>query len=72
MIKKKQSAGIHIFPSELSKIVEWLDNDLMMTASSLKILVTSTSGIGQSVTAIAIDKDDQEIARIDATDYTDW
>lgn len=72
MIKKKRSSGIHLLPVELSKIVDWLNSDLMMSARTVQILISGGSGIGQTVIAIALDEDAKEIARINATDYEKW
>jgi hypothetical protein len=70
--KKTKSNGVHLLPSEVTKIKEWLDNDLMMSAISVKIIVSNGNGIGQRVDAIALDNKGEEIARLDATDYENW
>jgi len=68
----RNTTGVHILTSELSKIKEWLDGDLMMTARSVKIIAENVTGIGQSINAIAFDDDGQEIAKKDVTDYGVW
>jgi len=70
--KKTNSAGVHILVGELDKIKSWLDQELMMQARSVKITVSNTTGIGETVTAIAIDEHGEEITRLDATDYRSW
>jgi len=70
--KKKNTAGIHIFVAELAKIKDWLDSDLMMTAKSVKIIVSNSTGIGENVDAIAIDEHGEQIAKLDVTDYEAW
>lgn len=72
MTKKKNTAGIHIFVAELAKIKDWLDSDLMMTAKSVKIIVSNSTGIGENVDAIAIDEHGEQIAKLDVTDYEAW
>ncbi|NDB57527.1 hypothetical protein EB001_03680 [bacterium] len=69
---KRNTTGVHILTSELSKIKEWLDGDLMMTARSVKIIVENVTGIGQSIQSIAYDDDGQQIAKKDVTDYEAW
>jgi hypothetical protein len=44
----------------------------MMSAISVKIIVSNGNGIGQRVDAIALDNRGEEIARLDATSYEDW
>jgi len=70
--RKAKSSGVHLFPAEITRIKEWLDSDLMMLATSVKIVVSSGNGIGQHVDAIALDEKNEEIARIDVTDYEAW
>ena len=70
--KKKNTAGVHIFVAELAKIKDWLDSDLMMSAKSVKIIVSNSTGIGENVNAIAIDEHGEEIAKLDVTDYENW
>jgi len=70
--KKKNTTGVHLFVAELTKIKEWLDSDLLMTATSVKIIVTNGNGIGQAVDAIAIDERGEQIAKLDVTDYEAW
>ena len=70
--RKAKSSGVHLFPAEITRIKEWLDSDLMMLATSVKIVVSSGNGIGQRVDAIALDEKNEEIARIDVTDYEAW
>ena len=72
MTKKKNTAGVHIFVAELAKIKDWLDSDLMMSAKSVKIIVSNSTGIGENVNAIAIDERGEEIAKLDVTDYEAW
>ena len=72
MNKKKNTSGIHIFVAELAKIKDWLDSDLMMTAKSVKIIVSNSTGIGENVDAIAIDEHGEQIAKLDVTDYENW
>ena len=72
MIKKKRTAGVHLFVAEITKIKDWLDSDLLMTATSVKIIVTNGNGIGQAVDAIAIDERGEQIAKLDVTDYEAW
>jgi hypothetical protein len=72
MTKKKNTTGVHLFVAELTKIKEWLDSDLMMSAKSVKIIVTNGNGIGQAVDAIAIDERGEQIAKLDVTDYEAW
>ena len=72
MTKKKNTSGVHLFVAELTKIKEWLDSDLLMTATSVKIIVTNGNGIGQAVDAIAIDERGEQIAKLDVTDYEAW
>ena len=72
MIKKKNTAGVHLFVAELTKIKDWLDSDLLMSATSVKIIVSNGNGIGQTVDAIAIDERGEEIAKLDVTDYEAW
>jgi hypothetical protein len=68
----EKSVGIHIFVAELAKIKDWLDSDLLMSAKSVKLIVSNSTGIGENVNVIAIDKHGEEIARIDVTDYEAW
>jgi hypothetical protein len=70
--KKKNTSGVHLFVAEITKIKEWLDSDLMMSATSVKIIVTNGNGIGQAVDAIAIDERGEQIAKLDVTDYEAW
>ena len=70
--KKKNTAGVHIFVAELAKIKDWLDSDLMMSAKSVKIIVSNSTGIGENVDAIAIDEHGEEISKLDVTDYEAW
>jgi len=70
--KKKNTSGIHIFVAELTKIKDWLDSDLLMSATSVKIIVSNGNGIGQTVDAIAIDERGEQIAKLDVTDYENW
>jgi hypothetical protein len=70
--RKSKSSGVHLFTAELTRIKEWLDSDLMMTATSVKIIVSNGNGIGQRVDAIALDEKNEEIAKIDVTDYEAW
>ena len=72
MIKKKNTTGVHLFVAEITKIKEWLDSDLLMTATSVKIIVSNGNGIGQAVDAIAIDERGEQIAKLDVTDYEAW
>lgn len=72
MTKKKNTSGIHIFVAELTKIKDWLDSDLLMSATSVKIIVSNGNGIGQTVDAIAIDERGEQIAKLDVTDYENW
>ena len=72
MIKKKNTAGVHLFVAELTKIKDWLDSDLLMSATSVKIIVSNGNGIGENVDAIAIDEHGEEIAKLDVTDYENW
>ena len=44
----------------------------MMSAKSVKIIVTNGNGIGQAVDAIAIDERGEQIAKLDVTDYEAW
>ena len=68
----KRTGGIHISTTELAKIVEWLEHDLMMSATSVKIIGTNSTGIGQVIRAIALDEHGKEIAKCNATEYVDW
>jgi len=70
--KKTKSSGVHLLPIEIAQIKEWLDSDLMMSAKSVKIIVSNGNGIGQRVDAIALDNRGEEIARLDATSYETW
>jgi len=70
--KKKNTSGVHLFVAEITKIKEWLDSDLLMAATSVKIIVTNGNGIGQAVDAIAIDERGEQIAKLDVTDYEAW
>ena len=70
--KKHNTAGIHIFVAELAKIKEWLDSDLLMSATSVKIIVSNSNGIGQAVNAIALAERGEQIAKLDVTDYETW
>ena len=70
--KKASSAGVHLLVGEIDKIKSWLDQELMMSARSVKVIVSNTTGIGGNVTAIAIDESGEEISRLDATDYRSW
>jgi len=70
--KKKNTSGVHLFVAEITKIKEWLDSDLLMTATSVKIIVSNGNGIGQGVDAIAIDERGEQIAKLDVTDYENW
>ena len=70
--KKHNTTGVHIFTAELSKIKEWLDSNLLMTATSVKIIVSNSSGIGQRIDAIALDEHGEQIAKLDVTDYEAW
>lgn len=72
MIKKKNTGGVHLFTAEITKIKEWLDSDLLMTATSVKIIVSNNNGIGQAVNAIALDEHGEQIAKLDVTDYEAW
>ena len=72
MTKKRNTTGVHIFTAELTKIKEWLDSDLMMSARSVKIIVQEVTGIGPSVDAIALDEHGEQIAKLDVTDYEAW
>jgi len=72
MTKKKNTTGVHLFVAEITKIKDWLDSDLMMSAKSVKIIVTNGNGIGQAVDAIAIDEHGEQIAKLDVTDYEAW
>ena len=72
MTKKKNTSGVHLFVAEITKIKEWLDSDLLMTATSVKIIVSNGNGIGQGVDAIAIDERGEQIAKLDVTDYENW
>ena len=72
MTKKKNTSGVHLFVAEITKIKDWLDSDLMMSAKSVKIIVTNGNGIGQAVDAIAIDEHGEQIAKLDVTDYEAW
>ena len=72
MTKKKNTSGVHLFVAELTKIKDWLDSDLMMSAKSVKIIVSKGNGIGQAVDAIAIDEHGEQIAKLDVTDYEAW
>jgi hypothetical protein len=72
MTKKKNTSGVHLFVAELTKIKDWLDSDLMMSAKSVKIIVTNGNGIGQAIDAIAIDERGEQIAKLDVTDYENW
>jgi len=72
MTKKKNTTGVHLFVAEITKIKDWLDSDLMMSAKSVKIIVTNGNGIGQAVDAIAIDERGEQIAKLDVTDYENW
>ena len=72
MIKKKNTGGVHLFTAEITKIKEWLDSNLLMTATSVKIIVSNSSGIGQAVNAIALDEHGEQIAKLDVTDYEAW
>lgn len=72
MIKKKNTGGVHLFTAEITKIKEWLDSDLLMTATSVKIIVSNNNGIGQTVNAIALDEHGEQIAKLDVTDYEAW
>ena len=44
----------------------------MMSAKSVKIIVSNSTGIGENVDAIAIDEHGEEIAKLDVTDYENW
>ena len=70
--KKANSAGVHVLVGEIDKIKNWLDQELLMQARSVKIIVSNTTGIGENVTAIALDERGEEITRLDATDYRSW
>ena len=70
--KKENSSGVHLMVSEIDKIKSWLDQELMMQARSVKVIVSNTTGIGENVTAIALDDSGEEISRLDATDYRSW
>ena len=72
MTKKKNTTGVHLFVAELTKIKDWLDSDLLMSATSVKIIVSNGNGIGQAVDAIAIDERGEQIAKLDVTDYEAW
>lgn len=72
MIKKKNTGGVHLFTAEITKIKEWLDSNLLMTATSVKIIVSNNNGIGQAVNAIALDEHGEQIAKLDVTDYEAW
>ena len=72
MTKKKNTAGVHLFVTELAKIKDWLDSDLMMSANSVKIIVSNRTGISQNVDAIALDEHGETIAKLDVTDYENW
>ena len=72
MIKKKNTGGVHLFTAEITKIKEWLDSDLLMSATSVTINVSNNNGIGQAVNAIALDEHGEQIAKLDVTDYEAW
>jgi len=72
MTKKKNTTGVHLFVAEITKIKDWLDSDLLMSATSVKIIVSNGNGIGQAVDAIAIDERGEQIAKLDVTDYEAW
>ena len=70
--KKESSTGVHLLVGEIDMIKSWLDETLLMQARSIKIITSNTSGIGPTVTAIALDESGQEIARKNVTDYEAW
>jgi uncharacterized transporter YbjL len=72
VIKKKNTGGVYLFTAEITKIKEWLDSDLLMSATSVKIIVSNSSGIGKRIDAIALDEHGEQIAKLDVTDYEAW
>jgi hypothetical protein len=63
---------IELVASEALKIADWLKSDLLLQASFVKISVEQVAGIGQAVTATALDFDRNVVAKLNATDYTAW
>ena len=70
--KKANSTGVHLLVGEIDTIKLWLDETLLMQARSIKIITSQTSGIGSTVTAIALDESGEEIARKNVTEYESW